>query len=207
MADLPSARLQIDQPPFSHVGIDYFGPYQVLQSRSLVKRYGCVFTCMMVRAFYIEISNSLTTDLFLCALCRFVSRRGKPVHIYSDRGTNFSGAAKRLRACLLAIDQEQLKRFLGEKEIAWSFNPPTASHMGGAWKRMIGSIRRTLDALMTTQTLTEESLATLMAEVEGIINSRPLFPVIIDSRDDEPLTPNHMLLLRDNPNLPPGILL
>ena len=70
---------------------------------------------------------------------------------------------------------------------------------------MICSIRRTLDALMATQTLTDESLATLMAEVEGIINSRPLVPVTMDARDDEPLTPNHLLLLRGNPNLPPGL--
>ena len=29
MADLPSDRLQIEQPPFSHVGVDYFGPFDV----------------------------------------------------------------------------------------------------------------------------------------------------------------------------------
>ena len=88
---------------------------------------------MTVRAIHIEISNSLTTYSFLCALRRFISRRGKPIHIYSDRGINFIGAAKLLRACLQVIDQEQIKRFLSEKEIVLSFNPPTASHMGGAW--------------------------------------------------------------------------
>ena len=77
--------------------------------------------------------------------------------------------------------------------------------MGGAWERMIRSIRRILAALMTTQTLTDEALTTLMAEVEGIINSRPLVPVIMDPKDMEPLTPNHLLLLRGNPNLPPGL--
>ena len=62
MADLRSARLHIDQPPLSHVGVDYFGPFQVKQTRALVKRYGCVFTCMTARAMYIEVSHSLTTD-------------------------------------------------------------------------------------------------------------------------------------------------
>ena len=70
---------------------------------------------------------------------------------------------------------------------------------------MIRSIRRILTALMTTQTLTDEILTTLMAEVEGIINSRPLVPVTMDSKNDEPLTPNHLLLLHGNPNLPPGL--
>ena len=44
-----------------------------------------------------------------------------------------------------------------------------------------------------------------MTEVESILNSRPLIPVIFDPRDDEPLTPNHLLLLRGNSNLPPGL--
>ena len=56
MADLPSASLQIDQLPFSHVDVDYFGPFQVQQGRALVKRYGCVFTCMAVKAIRIEAS-------------------------------------------------------------------------------------------------------------------------------------------------------
>ena len=103
MTDLPSASLQIDQPPFSHVGVDYFGPFQVKQGRALVKRYGCVFTCMTVRAIHIEVSHSLTTDSFLCALRRFISRREKPIKIYSDCGTNFVGAAKML--------QDHLKQF------------------------------------------------------------------------------------------------
>ena len=44
-----------------------------------------------------------------------------------------------------------------------------------------------------------------MTEVESILNSRPLIPVTFDLTDDEPLTPNHLLLLRGNSNLPPGL--
>ena len=161
---------------------------------------------MTVRAIHIEVSHLLTTDLFLCALRRFMSRRGKPIKIYSDCGTNFVGAAKVLLDYLKHFDQEIVQKFLSEREIEWSFNPPTASHMGGAWERMIRSIRRILTALMTTQTLTDEVLTTLMAEVEGIINSRPLGAVTMDSKNDEPLTPTHLLLLHGNPNLPPDCL-
>ena len=205
MADLPTSRLQVDKPPFSHVGVDYFGPFQVKQGRSLVKRYACVFTCMTVRAIHVEMSISLSTDSFLCALQRFISRRGKPLHIYSDNGTNFVGAARVLRDSLKAFNQTQIHKFLCQRDIDWSFNPPAASHMGGAWERMIRSIRRTLDALVGNQTLTDEALTTLLAEVEGIINSRPLVPVTFDPKSDEPLTPNHLLLMRSNPSLPPGL--
>ena len=38
------------------------------------------------------------------------------------------------------------------------------------------------------------------------MNSRPLVPIVFDPEGNEPLTPNHLLLLRGNPNLPPGLL-
>ena len=98
-----------------------------------------------------------------------------------------------------------MQNFLSEREIEWSFNLPTASQMRGAWERMICSIRRILAALVTTQTLTDELLTTLMAEVEGIIISRLLIPVTMDSKNNKPLTPNHLLLLHSNPYLPPGL--
>ena len=46
MGDLPKERLTFEEPPFTHVGVDYFGPLYVRQGRSSVKRYGCLFTCL-----------------------------------------------------------------------------------------------------------------------------------------------------------------
>ena len=64
MADLPQGRLQYDTPCFSHVGIDYFGPILVKQGRSQDKRYGCLFTCLTMRAIHIEIAYCLDTNSF-----------------------------------------------------------------------------------------------------------------------------------------------
>jgi hypothetical protein len=58
-------------------------------------------------------------------------------------------------------------------------------------------------ALLHEQTLNDESLHTLMCEVEAIINGRPLTKVSDDPRDGEALTPNHLLLSRAGPPLPP----
>ena len=77
--------------------------------------------------------------------------------------------------------------------------------MGGAWERMICSIRRILGALLETQFPTDEAFNTLMAKVEGILNFTPLVPITIDPQSDEPLTPKHLLLLRGNANFPPGL--
>jgi hypothetical protein len=44
MANLPKERLQADDPPFTRIGIDFFGPFEVKLGRSVVKRYGVIFT-------------------------------------------------------------------------------------------------------------------------------------------------------------------
>ena len=76
--------------------------------------------------------------------------------------------------------------------------------MGGAWERIIRLIRKIQRVLLGQQLVTDEMLQTLVPEIAGILNSRPLTPVSGDPKDLEPLTPNHLLLLRSNPRLPVG---
>jgi hypothetical protein len=52
---------------------------------------------------------------------------------------------------------------------------------------------------MTDQLVNDETLATILAEVEKILNDRPLTRHSDDPNDLEPLTPNKLLLLRPNP--------
>lgn len=53
--------------------------------------------------------------------------------------------------------------------------------------------------------MTDEILQTVLVEVEGIVNSRPITKVSDQSDDPVALTPNHLLLLRDGPPPPPGV--
>lgn len=46
MADLPVERILPDLPPFTMVGVDYFGPIEIKRGRALIKRYGVVFTAL-----------------------------------------------------------------------------------------------------------------------------------------------------------------
>ena len=205
MADLPSCRLQSDHPPFTFVGVDIFGPMLVKRGRSEVKRYGCIFTCLTVRAVHLELTHSLDTDSFINALQRFSSRRGKPRGIWCDNGTNFVGAEKQLRQALKTWNNEQIHDFLLQSDIAWHFNPPKASHMGGAWERMIRTVRKILNPLIKEQRMDEEGLSTLLCTVEDIINGRPLTVVSDDPNDLNALTPNHLLLPGTPYQLPPGL--
>ena len=204
MANLPEGRLKVNSPPFAHVGIDYFGPFLVKQ-RSETKRYGCIFSCLTVRAIHIEVARDLSTDAFINAMRRFIARIGNPLCIYSVNGTNFIGAERILKKSLEAWNQNQIHDHLLQKGIEWHFNPPSASHMGGSWERLIRSIRRILSATLQTQLTSDDVLTTVMAEAESILNSRPLILITLDPKDGQPLTSNHLLLLRESITLPPGL--
>jgi hypothetical protein len=103
MADLPADRITPGRPPFTFVGVDLFGPFVVKRGRTELKRYGCLFTCLTLRAIHIEVVHSLETDSFILALQRFVCRRGQVEIIRSDNATNFVGAANEIRR---AIEKE-----------------------------------------------------------------------------------------------------
>ena len=163
MADLPEDRLE-PSPPFTYSAVDLFGPFLVKEGRSKRKRWGAMFVCMVSRAIHIEVVTSLTTDSFINAYRRFISRCGPIRQLRCDRGTNFVGAkngldAERIRQKLLADDCNFFD---------FKMNFPHASHMGGAWERMIRSARNALSFLLASQpcTLDEELLHTLLLEAE-----------------------------------------
>ena len=202
MADLPSDRVTAGDPPFSMVGVDYFCPLLVVTGRSEVKRYGCLFTCLATRAIHLEMAVSLGTDVFINVLQRFIAHRGLPRVIRSDNGTNFVGAKAELMKCLSEWNQAKISEYLLQREIRWVFNPPGASHMGGVWERQIRTVRSILTALARQQRLDDDTLNTLFCTVESLVNGRPITKLSDDPKDETPLTPNHLLLLRSGSVLP-----
>lgn len=205
MASLPQSRLEAFTPPFYNTGVDYFGPLLVKERRSTVKRYGCLFTCLVTRAVHLEIAHSLETDSFIMALRRMMARRGKPRNIYSDNGTNFVGAERELKECLDGMDQAKISDTLSRDRIQWFFNPPSAPHFGGVWERLVKSAKKALKITLNGQLVNDETLLTLTAEVESLLNSRPLTHVSVDPQDLEAITPNHFLIGRNSPNVPPDV--
>ncbi|XP_039550287.1 uncharacterized protein LOC120495005 [Pimephales promelas] len=205
MADLPKDRLQPDLPPFTNVGVDYFGPFEVKRGRSFIKRYGVIFTCMASRAVHLEMAYSLDTSSCINALRRFISRRGQVSHIRSDNGTNFVGTERELREALAVVNHQKIQKALLQSGVKWSFNTPAASHHGGTWERIIRMVRQVLNSVLHQQSVDDEGLQTFLCEVEAILNDRPITRVSDDPNDLEPLTPNHILLLKGKPALPPGL--
>ena len=72
----------------------------------------------------------------MIALKRFIARRGRPLRIYSDNGTNFVSANNALLKFLKQLNEEKVQNFCEPKEIEQNFQPPRAPHFGGAWERL-----------------------------------------------------------------------
>ncbi|XP_039592981.1 uncharacterized protein LOC120515759 isoform X2 [Polypterus senegalus] len=136
MADLPPARLRLFKPPFWSTGVDCFGPFTVKIGRRTEKRWGIIFKCMTTRCVHLDLIENLDTDAFLMAFRRFVSRRGQPAELLSDRGTNFRGGEAELKEAITAM-APSLQEQLAKQQVKFQFNPPSSPHFGGTWEREI----------------------------------------------------------------------
>lgn len=195
MGTLPSERMA-ESPPFTHCGLDCFGPFIVKNGRKESKAYGLIITCMASRAVHIEQLDDMTTDSFINALRNLIAIRGTVSTIQCDQGTNFIGAFNEL-----AQNAGKAKSALG---IEFKFNPPHASNMGGVWERLIRSARNIMKGTIGRHggRLSTPQLRTLLYEIMAIMNSRPLGTV---TEDQVPLTPNMLLTMKSKVTLPlPG---
>nr|XP_012145944.1 PREDICTED: uncharacterized protein LOC105663171 [Megachile rotundata] len=150
MSALPvGGRVAFRQRPFTHCGVDYFGPLMVKIRRRREKRWGVLFTCLTTRAIHLEIAHSLSASSAIMALQRLAARRGTPQVVYSDNGTNFRGADKELKDATASMDRTKIEEYALSKRVKWVFNPPDAPHMGGAWERLIRSVKTALNVILT----------------------------------------------------------
>ena len=205
MADLPIQRVKGYTRSFQFTGVDYFGPLLVKRARARLKKWVCLFTCLVTRAIHLELADSLEADDFIMALRSFIGRRGRPAEIFCDNGKNFVGASNELKGHLASLDHsDDLHSFMLKSSIEWHFIPPNAPHFGGAWERLVKSTKSALKSALKEQCVAETVLRTALIETEDVINSRPLTHNSTDPSDFTALTPNHFLRQDSNPHVPPG---
>ncbi|XP_037302804.1 uncharacterized protein LOC119193309 [Manduca sexta] len=105
------------------------------------------------------------------------------------------GADEELRAAYKEW-QPELRNVGLLHRMEWRFIPPGAPNQGGAWERLVRSVKTALTVTLKEKAPSEETLRTLLAEAEHSVNSRPLTHVSVDPRDPEALTPNHFYVDR-----------
>ena len=89
MAPLPTSRM-VMSPTFQEISLDLFRPYEIkgtVKQRSRKKVWGIVINCAATRAVHTDITEGYGTDSFLQVLRKFVSLRGCPSVIHSDKGS------------------------------------------------------------------------------------------------------------------------
>ncbi|XP_055599744.1 uncharacterized protein LOC129748951 isoform X2 [Uranotaenia lowii] len=197
---LPLSRITVSRP-FNVTGVDYAGPIYLkpIHKRApSVKGYICVFVCFVTKAVHLEAATDLSTEAFLNALRRFVSRRGRPSDLHSDNGKNFIGAKNELHHLFLMLsnenEQEKIHRSCVEEEIRWHLNPPKAPHFGGLWEAAVKVAKKHLFRQLGNSSLSYEDLSTILAQIEAAMNSRPLVPMSEDPNDLSAITPAHFLI-------------
>ncbi|UYV71706.1 hypothetical protein LAZ67_9000089, partial [Cordylochernes scorpioides] len=151
---LPEDRVR-DAAVFEIVGVDLTG-HLILKNKK--KAWIVIFTCAVYRGVHLELVTSLSMEAFLQAFRRFIARRGRPLIVYSDNGTNFKGMANALKK----IDFSRLKCDPTLKNITWKFIPPGAPWWGGWWERLIGMMKQLLFRILGQTSLGYEELSTMM---------------------------------------------
>ncbi|GFW59551.1 integrase catalytic domain-containing protein [Trichonephila clavipes] len=198
MGNLPYERVNM-APTFSRTGLDLGGPYFVTYKHQrkgvLNKIYVCVCICFMTRAIHLEILSDLTSDTIIATLKRLMSRRGKCSKIFTDNATKFGGVISQLKAFYKTLnfpDQNHATYFT-EEGIEWNLIPPRAPHIGGLWEAGIKSVKYHLKQALGRSRLTYEEFETVIIQVEGILNSRPLTPISndFDNFEIKPLAENN----------------
>ena len=233
MADLPMERLK--ERPWTFISIDYWGPMEVknakvtkefmedegeawppanLDGKKSKKRrriingfttkvWGFVATCFATRAVHVEVVDSLSTKAFLEAFRRFTARRGLPSRCWSDNAKNFRAGGKELTAIIKSIDWSEVQQDLNQFE--WIFTCAEAPHTNGVVERIIGIFKTALKAAIGSRRLTLREFETICIEIEGQVNSRPLYT---KPSEDGPIavTPHELLAGRALAALPMALI-
>ena len=201
LGQLPLDRM-IPGSAFDRVGVDYAGPVLIKCGSKckpvLFKAYISVFVSFSIKAVHLELVSDLTTATFIAALRRFIARRGKPMVIWSDNGSNFVGAARELKELRDFLHDSKTQRAVSDyctcQKIHWKFIPEHSPHFGGLWEAAVKSAKLHLKKVVGEVKLTYEELCTVLSQVEACLNSRPLVALPNDEDGIEALTPGHFLV-------------
>ena len=122
MGDLPADRINV-APSFSHVRLDFTGPLFIKEGKKSHKGYVVIFTCANSRMVHFELTMSMETEEFICALKRMMNRRGVCQTIRSDNQSTFKKAAKIIQTLdmtdniIPSFDGIKLEKFCSDMEL------------------------------------------------------------------------------------------
>lgn len=186
---------------FTITGVDFCGPVYLKPAHRRAaarKAFIAVFICFASKAVHLELVCDLSSEAFIAALRRFISRRGIPTEIHSDNGTNFRGANNTLIELYRLLEnnhtREAIIKECNLKRIRWYFIPPRAPSFGGLWEAAVKTAKTSLAKTLGNTQLSYEDFVTVLTQIEANMNSRPLTSLSNDPGELNVLTPGHFLI-------------
>ena len=156
IAPLKAHRLRGSQC-FQTVAVDLCGPYLTKSDKRTTRANNTIsgkvwvlaVVCSASQAVHIEAVQGYDTNNFLAALDNFVAIRGKPTHIIADRGSQVMSASNTVSALWNEIDTTRLQNQMCEST-TWEFVPSGAHSFLGMAERVIGTFKKTMEAMTYT---------------------------------------------------------
>ncbi|GFV84848.1 integrase catalytic domain-containing protein [Trichonephila clavipes] len=184
---LPKDRL-LENPPFEICGLDFAGPILYKCDKEVKNCYFAIFPCAVTRGILLELVSTMCTKHSLLAFGRFISRRGSGSVVYSNNAKSFKAASKDLIYFAKILKNSEFTDSISSRGITWKFIVERAPWWGGFYERLVKSVKDLLRKILGKALFTFEELATILVEIEYIVNSRPLTYVTDDFSEPNPLT-------------------
>ena len=197
MSDIKEEHLTVS-PPWTNVALDFDGPYIVkgeVNRRAKLKIWVLLYCCRATRAVCLLACPSYSNKDFLLKNSDFVFRKGQPLSIVSDKGSQLVAAGKLVSGkldCNTVADKNPKSECV--------FVPAGAQHRNGISEATVKVMKKSLSlALKPGLVLSYAELVTLLSKIAYSINTRPLtlqsiFPNSQQEDNMLPITPNHLLL-------------
>ncbi|XP_065079303.1 uncharacterized protein LOC135702207 [Ochlerotatus camptorhynchus] len=123
-----------------------------------------------------------------------------------DNATNFIGARRELGELRKLFNNQEFAKTVAEvtamDNINFKFIPPKSPNFGGLWEAAVKSMKGHLKRTLGNTVISSDEMATLVAQIEACLNSRPITPLSNDPNDMEILTPGHFLVGRPLTEIP-----
>ena len=171
---------------FDSVGVDFSGTIHLSDEK---KAYIALFTCGITKGMHLGLVEDMSAPEYIGMLQRFISRRGAPKQMISDNAKTFLSASKHLKKI---CQKPELESYLTRNRISWKFITAKAPWQSGFYERLVGVTKTVQYKTMGKAKLRFRELETILIQVEGVLNNRPL-TYQGEDLEEKVVTPNHLI--------------
>ena len=181
-----------------------FGPfnsYSNVNKRASTKIWFVVFVCCTTGAVDLKVTEDYTTDAFILAFTRFSCKVGYPRKLLPDAGSQLVKGCSSMKVVFYDVGH-RLKEFGVDYEQC----PVGAHYMHGKVERKIRHVRESFSKTLQNHRLSVIQWESLGDQVANAINNLPIATryVTRNVENIDLLTPNRLLLARNNDRCPAG---